>query len=63
VLDNFQEDVNFWCVVHLSGMWGRLTLGPSRIRRLGHILRIPRVNSCRRRSADLLFGRGFLGGK
>jgi hypothetical protein len=28
VLDNFQEDVNFWCVVHLSGMWGRLTLEP-----------------------------------
>jgi hypothetical protein len=26
VLDKFQADVNFWCVIHQFAMWGRLTL-------------------------------------
>ena len=26
VMDNFQADVNFWCIIHLSDMWGTLNL-------------------------------------
>jgi len=26
VLNTFQADVNFWCVVHLKGMWGVIKL-------------------------------------
>jgi hypothetical protein len=28
VMDNFQADVNFWCIIHLSDMWGTLKLKP-----------------------------------
>ena len=28
ILDKFQNDVNFWCVIHLSGMTGTLKLKP-----------------------------------
>lgn len=28
VLDTFQADINFWCVVHKQGMWGMIKLKP-----------------------------------
>ncbi|SRR6266568_6884126 len=28
ILDTFKDDVNFWCVIHLSGMTGTLKLKP-----------------------------------
>ncbi len=28
ILDTFKNDVNFWCVIHLSGMTGTLKLKP-----------------------------------
>lgn len=28
VLDRFQSDVNFWCVIHESDMWGTIKLRP-----------------------------------
>jgi hypothetical protein len=28
VTDNFQADVNFWCIIHLSDMWGTFKLKP-----------------------------------
>lgn len=28
VQDNFQADVNFWCVVHKARMWGMIKLNP-----------------------------------
>jgi hypothetical protein len=28
VMDNFQADVHFWCIIHLSDMWGTLKLKP-----------------------------------
>ena len=26
VMDNFKDDVHFWCVEHVSGMWGTIEL-------------------------------------
>jgi hypothetical protein len=28
VLDKFQSDIHFWCVIHRSGMWGTIRPRP-----------------------------------